>query len=98
MSKPLRLVRVIWEDASIVDDGTWVDRSTTTKPEAIVFDQIGWLMELTSEHVVLSSCVGRTLMGARDRIPAGMVRSIHEYETESGEPVKVPKKRKKNAA
>lgn len=96
--KVLRLVRVIWEDASIVDEGTWAAREDAVVPEVVVFDQVGWLMELTTDHVVITACVGAKLMAPRDRIPAGMIRSITEYAVPSGTAVPVPKKRKKKAA
>jgi hypothetical protein len=95
MTKPLRLVRVVWEDASVVDDGTWVTRADAPPPEAVIFNDLGWLLDLTPEHVVLSASVGRLLMGPRLRIPAGMVKSITEFDVQSGTPVSIPKKRRK---
>lgn len=94
MNKQLRLVRVIWEDASIVDEGTWVAKEGMKTPDVIVFDQVGWLFELTDAHVVLSSCVGKDLIGPRDRIPAGMVRSIMEFDQAAGSAVPIPRKRR----
>lgn len=90
----LRLVRVIWEDASVLDDGPWADRVGLKPAEATIFDQVGWLMEMTNDHVVLSACIGRTLISPRDRIPMGMVKSIHEYAQGDGSRVTLPKKRR----
>lgn len=97
MTKPLRLVRVIWEDASLVDDsgGPWHDRNALAHPEPTLFDQVGWLMELTVDHVLLCSAVGKELISSRDRIPMGMVRSIFEFGPDSGIPVTTPKRRRK---
>ena len=94
MTQPLRLVRIVWEDASIVDSGTWVQRFDLPTPDVIVFDQVGYLFELTTEHVVISSCVGKDLIGPRDRIPIGMVRSIQEFDQAVGKAVPIPKKRR----
>lgn len=92
MSKSeLRLVRVIWEDASVVDDGTWVSRDGLKKPEPVIFDQVGWLWELTPAHVVLCDCAGKELIAPRTRIPLGMVRSMREYAPNGGKSVKLPK-------
>jgi hypothetical protein len=93
---PLRLVRVIWEDASIADDGgPWIDRDGIKSPEPVMFDQVGWLFELTASHVVISACVGERLIAPRDRIPTGMVRSITEFTVDGGVAVPIPKKRKR---
>ena len=92
----LRLVRVVWEDASVVDDnGPWVDKATAPPAKAVHFDQVGWLVELTPSHVVLVSAIGEELMSQRDRIPIGMVKSITEFKAEDGKPVRIPKPRKK---
>jgi hypothetical protein len=86
---------VEWEDASVVDDGTWVDRATAPKPEPVIFQQVGWLIEITAEHLVLASCLSAEIMSARDRIPRGMVRSVHTFDPSFGELMKLPRKRKR---
>lgn len=91
----MRLVRVVWEDASVADSDTWVAREGLKAPEAVIFQDVGWMLELTSAHVVLSASMGRELMGPRLRIPAGMVRSIHEFDISAGVAVAVPKTRRK---
>ncbi len=88
------LVLVVWEDASQVDDSVWVDMKTMPTATAIVFQQVGWLLELTRQHVVLSACLGAEIMSARDRIPRGMVRSITVFDPAAGVPYKAPRKRK----
>lgn len=82
----------------MADDSVWVDRHSAPTPEPVVFEQVGWLLELTPEHVVLTSSVSDKIIAARDRIPAGMVRSIHEYDPDGGSLVAVPKKRRKKTA
>lgn len=95
---PLRLVRVLWEDASVVDDnGPWVDRADLKTPTPHVFDQVGWLLELTPQHVILSSAISEELISQRDRIPTGMVRAIFEFDPEGGRLLTIPK-RKRGAA
>ncbi len=89
------IVLLCWEDASIVDDETWVDRKTASKVEPVVFQQVGWLVEITPEHVVLAACISPEIMSARDRIPRGMVRSITKLDPAFGEPFKMPRKRKR---
>lgn len=98
MTSPMRLVRVVWEDASIVDDGTWVQKDNLPIPKVVIFNQVGWLFDLTAEHVVLSSCVGDDLIGPRDRIPIGMVKSITEFDQAAGTAVPIPKKRRARKA
>lgn len=86
----MKLVRVIWEDASDLDEGPWVHREGMTPSEPTIFHQVGYLCELTREAVVLTACVGKEHMGTRSRIPSGMVRSI--VELTEGAPVKIPRK------
>ncbi len=89
------LALVEWEDASIVDDATWVDRADMPPAHPIVFQQVGWLLEVTSDHVVMTACVSDGIISARDRIPRGMVRSITKLDPAFGEPYKMPRKRKR---
>jgi len=88
------LVLVTWEDASQVDDTVWVDTATARKAEAIVFRQVGWLLEQTKQHIVLSACMGTEIMSARDRIPMGMVRSITVFDPAAGVPYKAPRRKR----
>ena len=88
-----RLVLVEWEDASVVDSGTWADRTDAPPALPIVFQQVGWLLELTPGHVVLTSALHKDTMAPRDRIPLGMVRSIIAFDPSAGVPVKKPRKR-----
>lgn len=69
-------VMVEWEDASVLDSETWVARASASEAKATVFFQVGFLLEDTKDHVVLTEALGETLMGARTRIPRGMVRSV----------------------
>jgi hypothetical protein len=92
---PPLLGLVEWEDASVVDDGTWTDRKNPPKAEPIIFQQVGWLLEVTSEHVVMAACMSSEIISARDRIPRGMVRSIHTFDPAFGQPFRMPRKRKR---
>lgn len=71
-----KIVLVEWEDASVLDRETWVDKASAPKAKATIFSQVGFLLESTREHVVLTCTMGDELMGARTRIPRGMVRSV----------------------
>lgn len=70
------LVLVEWEDASATDASTWVEREGAAPMPAVVFQQAGWLIEQTNEHVIMSCALSETMMAARDRIPMGMIRRI----------------------
>lgn len=80
MTPKAKIVLVEWEDASVLDNETWVDRATAPVATATVFSQVGHLLEDTPDHVVLTCTIGDKLMGARTRIPRGMVRSITVLE------------------
>lgn len=90
----MKLVLVVWEDASIMDDGPWTERESARPHEPTIFHQVGWLYSLDSEAVVLTAAVSDKLMAPRDRIPVGMVKQLLELEPESGAPVPIPKKRR----
>ncbi len=90
-----KLVLVEWEDASVVDDDTWVHRETAPKAEPVIFQQVGWLIEVTAEHLVLASCLSHEIMSARDRIPRGMVRSVHVFDPAFGKAYRLPRPRKR---
>ena len=89
----MRMVLVVWSDASECDAGPWVDRGTAPEPEEVIFHQVGFLYQHTPAAVVLTACVGQHQMGARTRIPAGMVRSI--VELDSGAVIALPKRKRK---
>lgn len=91
---PLRFVRVVWEDISVVDDSTWVFKEGLKKPDVMIFDSVGWLLELDHTHIVISGCMGKDLMGPRERIPIGVVKSITEFDQSAGRAVPIPKKRR----
>ena len=91
----MRPVAVIWEDASDLDVGPWVDRATAAPPVATIFHQLGYLVSLTSTEVILTACMGDDAMGVRSRIPAGMVKSITELL--HGERIAIPKPKRKRA-
>ena len=88
----MKLVKVVWQDAADADAGPWVDRATAGPIVPCIFHQVGYLYELTAEHVVLTACVGREQMGVRSQIPSGMVKSI--VELIEGDPLKIPKRRR----
>jgi hypothetical protein len=89
----VKIVYVIWQDAAQLDCGPWVDRKTAPAPAPTIFHQVGYLYSLTPTEVVLTACMGEESMGARDLIPAGMVKSITELV--HGEPIAIPKRRKR---
>jgi len=81
MKSPLvmpKIVLIEWEDASMLDTDTWVEKETAPDPEATIFRQVGFLLANTRKHVVMTCTDGTRLMGPRTRIPKGMVRKIVE--------------------
>lgn len=76
---------VIWEDAH-TEDGTWIRKSMAKALEPTIFRQVGFLLEDTAEAVVLTSAMQHgeeedPCFAARDRIPRGMVRAMHDLVT-----------------
>jgi hypothetical protein len=89
----MKIVRCVWEDAAELDEGPWADRHEAEPNKPVIFHQVGYLYEIAPEAVVMTACVGEDQMGPRTRIPIGMVREL--VELAPGEPVKIPRKRKK---
>lgn len=85
-----RLVLVEWEDASVVDDSTWVAKKNMPEAHPIIFQQVGWLLEWTPAHLVMTEAMGDEMMAARNRIPSGMVRSVHVFDAADGKKLKRP--------
>lgn len=88
----MKLVLIEWEDASIADEGTWVNRADLEAPKVVIFRQVGWLLGISPTEVVLTAAVGDDLIAPRDRIPLGMVRSI--VELDPGKRVALPKRKR----
>lgn len=74
MSDP-KIAIIEWEDASD-DENTWVDRADAAAPAVVVHRQVGWVLETTKTHVLLTSTISEKLLASRTRIPRGMVRKI----------------------
>ena len=89
----MRPVLVVWTDAVRLDEGTWTDRDGASKPEAMVFHQVGYVYEHTPEGLTLTAAVSSNQMAPRDFIPAGMILKL--VELVEGEPVKIPKRKRK---
>lgn len=70
----MELVYVEWEDASAVDEPGWVDRATAPVPVKHVFKQVGFIVDIDLEAIVLTEAYTDTTMSPRTRIPMGMIR------------------------
>lgn len=92
---PLRLVRIVWEDISQIEDGPWVDREKLKKIEPMIFQTAAWLWELTEEHAIVTMCIGDTFISPRERIPTPAIKSITEFPQDFGQPVPIPRKRRR---
>ena len=89
----MKHVLAVWGDAAELDEGPWVERENASKPKAEVFHQVGYVYEITSEGLTLTAAVSDTQMAPRDFIPAGMILKL--VELVEGEPVKIPKRKRK---
>jgi len=70
------MVLVVWEDARVLDEDTWVSASVQHTYEPFLFRQVGFLLSDDPGGVVLTSCWNPDLIGARDQIPRGMIRQL----------------------
>jgi len=73
------LVRVLWEDAACLDDGTWVtDESSDYKP--VLITSVGFLLHDSEAGVIITAAWSPDNMGPRDQIPRGMIRRMDYLE------------------
>jgi len=88
----MKLVLCVWDDASDLDEGPWVGRHDAPKPVASIFHQVGFILELNPEELILVHAVGAEQTSIRARIPVGMIKRL--VELNEGTVVKIPKKRR----
>lgn len=88
----MKLVLVQWEDASVLDDGAWVERDSAPAPEPKVFTQVGFLVSANERELILTQAFDERTMAARERIPRGMVVRIVELDPNAGKPLRLPRK------
>lgn len=76
-----KLVLVEWEDASTLGaGGVWERKTDLSVVTATIFQQVGWLLEWNAEYLLLTEAIGDELIAARNRIPAGMVKSVWVFD------------------
>jgi hypothetical protein len=78
---PPPLVLVIWEDAKTIDAGAWAENKDHNY-QAHLVHQVGFLLAHTEAGVILTAAWHPDLVGARDQVPLGMVRSITPLQPE----------------
>lgn len=76
MKKTPPLVVIVWEDICILDDETWVAHQSSKKTKPMLFRTVGFLLHDSPERVVITACWGEKLMGPREQIPRGCIRSM----------------------
>lgn len=75
MTPPLALIE--WEDATMLDTGTWVDHEgEAPKYEPKVFLQAGFVLYDGKEGVIITSAWSPDKIAPRDQIPRGMIRKV----------------------
>jgi hypothetical protein len=71
------LVMVTWEDATVLDDAAWCDKTEHTY-KAKMFISVGFLLYDGKEGLILTSAWSPDMVAARDQIPRGMVRKVQK--------------------
>ena len=89
----MKKVLCVWEDAGQLESGSWVFRKDLEPSAPHIFNQVGYLFEITPEAVVLTEAFNDEQIAPRTRIPIGMVRRL--VELVEGKAVKLPRKVRK---
>jgi hypothetical protein len=76
MSTPPPIVAVVWEDATTLDEGPWVDMPDKRSYQPKLFYQVGFLLHDEPEGVTLVHAWSEDTISVREQIPRGMIRSI----------------------
>jgi hypothetical protein len=85
---PPPLVLVVWEDAKQIDAGPWAENKDHDYKAHLVH-QVGFLLAHTEDGVILTQAWHPELVGARDQVPIGMIRSITPLQ-----PMSAPKRKR----
>lgn len=82
MAKP-KLVLIEWEDAA--HEFGWLDEFPADNPAPHICHTVGWLMVKTRKHVVVAQTIsGEDALAQTLQIPMGMVHSIRQLTTLTG--------------
>lgn len=66
---------VEWEDATVLDDSAWCDKTEHNyKPKHFI--SVGFLLHESKQGVILTSAWSLDMVAARDQIPKGMIRKM----------------------
>jgi hypothetical protein len=76
-----RIALVVWEDATQLADGAWMDTNhikIMKEYSPKLFSQVGFVIKDFPEGIILTEAWNATLVANPTQIPRGMIRSI-EY-------------------
>jgi hypothetical protein len=71
----MELVYLEWEDASGLDSDSWVPLENAGADQPTVFKQVGFVVDINLDAIVLTEAYSDAQMAPRTRIPLGMVRT-----------------------
>lgn len=74
----MRLVKVIWEDACEVDGTPWAFVAEDEIYESKLVTQVGYVVQETDKHIVLTHALTTDQVARRNLIPRGMVKEVIE--------------------
>jgi hypothetical protein len=88
---PPPMVYVVWEDATLKEEGTWLATNDKTEHnyEPAIMQTAGFLLASTEQGIILTHTWNPDCVAPRDQIPIGMIRSMVLLE-----PAKPPRKRR----
>lgn len=79
MNEKPPVVCVVWEDASAMDPGPWVEnKDHSYQPK--MFVTVGFLLYDGKDGITITSSWSEDMVAARDRIPRGMIHSLTYLE------------------
>lgn len=73
MTPPLAMIE--WEDACLIDVGSWVDNEPV-KYEPRMFIQVGFVLYDGKDGLIITSAWSPDKIAPRDQIPRGMIRKL----------------------
>ena len=73
----MRLIKVTWEDACELDGSPWIFNEEVQADSCVVV-QVGFVLEDTDKHIVLTHSYTRDQVARRNLVPKGMITELIE--------------------
>lgn len=75
----MKLVLIVWEDATSLDTGPWVEKQEWKYSPCIVHE-VGFIIHEDENGIILTNAYNEDQTGPVTQIPRGMIREVTHLE------------------